>query len=123
VANTDSHDLSVLLNQGNGTFGPAATYGAGDVPRSVAVGDLDGINELDIAVANGASDDVSVLLNLCAAEPCPWDCADPADGEVNVVDFLALLAQWHGPGSCDFDGGDVHITDFLIMLAHWGTCP
>jgi len=56
--------------------------------------------------------------------PCPWDCDDPADGEVNIVDFLALLAQWGQVGvSCDLDGGGVSITDFLKMLAAWGTCP
>jgi hypothetical protein len=56
--------------------------------------------------------------------PCPWDCGDPADGEVNIVDFLALLAQWGQIGvSCDFDGGGVSVTDFLRMLAEWGTCP
>ncbi|MCP3902685.1 MAG: DUF11 domain-containing protein [Planctomycetes bacterium] len=44
---------------------PAApdSYGAGDGPRSVAVGDLDGDLDPDIVVANGNSDDVSVLLN------------------------------------------------------------
>jgi hypothetical protein len=56
--------------------------------------------------------------------PCPWDCGDPADGKVNIVDFLALLAQWGQIGvSCDFDGGGVSVTDFLRMLAEWGTCP
>ncbi|MHC4218928.1 MAG: DNRLRE domain-containing protein [Planctomycetota bacterium] len=56
--------------------------------------------------------------------PCPWDCALPSDGEVNVVDFLALLAQWGQVGvSCDFDGGGVSITEFLAMLANWGPCP
>jgi hypothetical protein len=55
--------------------------------------------------------------------PCPWDCADPPNGQVGIPDFLALLAQWHTSGSCDFDGGDVHISDFLAMLAHWGPCP
>jgi hypothetical protein len=57
-------------------------------------------------------------------QPCPWDCADPADGEVSVVDFLALLAQWGQVGSsCDLDGGGVGVTDFLEMLANWGPCP
>jgi hypothetical protein len=58
--------------------------------------------------------------------PCPCDCADPPDGVVNVVDFLALLAQWGGPGPCDC--GDtldvvVNVLDFLSMLATWGPCP
>jgi hypothetical protein len=56
--------------------------------------------------------------------PCPWDCGDPADGVVNIVDFLTLLAQWGQIGvSCDFDGGGVSITDFLQMLGAWGPCP
>jgi hypothetical protein len=56
--------------------------------------------------------------------PCPWDCADPSDGEVSVLDFLALVAQWGQSGaSCDLDGGGVSVTDFLQMLAHWGPCP
>ena len=52
---------------------------------------------------------------------CPWDCG-AADGNVGIVDFLALLAQWGGPGMCDFDGGGVGITDFLALLAEWGPC-
>ncbi len=59
------------------------------------------------------------------APPCPWDCdgGESIDGTVGIVDFLALLSQWGGPGSCDFDGGGVGIVDFLALLAHWGPCP
>ena len=39
------------------------TYAAGHMPRSVAVGDLDGVNGPDLAVSNLDSNDVSVLLN------------------------------------------------------------
>jgi hypothetical protein len=56
--------------------------------------------------------------------PCPWDCGDPADGVVDVVDFLGLLAQWGQAGvSCDVNGGGVDITDFLEMIDNWGQCP
>ncbi len=54
--------------------------------------------------------------------PCPWDCGNN-DSDVGIVDFLALLAQWGGAGSCDFDGGGVGINDFLDLLANWGPCP
>jgi hypothetical protein len=54
---------------------------------------------------------------------CPWDCGGDNDGAVGVVDMLALLGQWGGPGSCDFDGGGVGITDFLKLLGAWGACP
>ena len=59
----DSDDVSVLLNQGDGTFAAAVAYAAGDGPISVAIGDLDGVNGPDLAVANQFSSDVSVLLN------------------------------------------------------------
>jgi hypothetical protein len=55
------------------------------------------------------------------------ECIGDADGsgEVNVTDFLALLAVWGTCPGCeeDFDqSGDVGITDFLAMLGNWGSC-
>ena len=64
----------------------------------------------------------TLTISCPTGEPCPWDCAEP-DGQVGINDFLALLAQWGGPGSCDFDGGGVGINDFLELLANWGDCP
>jgi subtilisin-like proprotein convertase family protein len=60
----------------------------------------------------------------CAPSSCPWDCQSVPDGEVNVPDFLRMLAQWDLVGApCDFDGGGVGVTDFLELLAWWGPCP
>ena len=45
------------------------------------------------------------------------------DGDVGILDFLSLLAQWGQTSvSCDDDGGGVGITDFLGLLAAWGPC-
>ncbi|MHC4209730.1 MAG: GC-type dockerin domain-anchored protein [Planctomycetota bacterium] len=55
---------------------------------------------------------------------CPADI--DGDGEVGVVDFLALLAAWGpNPGHpADIDGdGEVGVVDFLALLAAWGPCP
>jgi hypothetical protein len=54
--------VSVLLNNGNGTFGAPASYGSGINPASVAAGDLNGDGKIDLAVSN--KDGGSVLLNL-----------------------------------------------------------
>ncbi len=62
TANQGSHDVSVLLGNGDGTFQTAAAFAAGNSPRSVAVADLDGDTVLDLVTANAFSDDVSVLL-------------------------------------------------------------
>jgi hypothetical protein len=59
-----------------------------------------------------------------AGATCPWDCRVPADGQVDVSDFLTLIAQWGTVGSsCDIDGGGVGVTDFLLLLTHWGPSP
>jgi hypothetical protein len=63
TANWFSDDVSVLLNQGNGTFAAAVNYGADSYPISVAAADLNGDGKPDLAVANRNSDHVSVLLN------------------------------------------------------------
>jgi hypothetical protein len=54
---------------------------------------------------------------------CPSDCSGDNDGNVGIVDFLALLGQWGSPGSCDIDGGGVGISDILTLLGDWGDCP
>ena len=119
----------MLLIQGDGTFAAAVAYDARIDPSSVAIGDLDGINGPDLAVANvgvfpSLEGDVSVLLNLCPAQFCPWDLN--GDGFVNVPDLLALLAAWgtNPGGPPDFDAdGVVAVPDLLQMLARWGPCP
>jgi hypothetical protein len=62
-------------------------------------------------------------IELSIAASCLWDCSGDNDADVGINDFLALLAQWSTPGSCDFDGGGVGIIDFLELLANWGPCP
>ena len=62
VANQYSTTVSVLLGNGDGTFGPRSDYGTGSDPGSVAIRDLNGDGKPDLAVANGSSNTVSVLL-------------------------------------------------------------
>jgi len=54
--------VSVLLGLGDGSFAPEQRFGAGVLPRFVAVGDFDGNGAQDLAVANALG--VSVLLGL-----------------------------------------------------------
>jgi hypothetical protein len=57
-----TYDVSILLGTGDGTFTPAVNYTPGSSPRSVCTGDFDEDNHIDLAVANGGSDNVSILL-------------------------------------------------------------
>jgi hypothetical protein len=57
---------------------------------------------------------------------CPADCRQTPDGDVNVVDFLAMLARWGdaaGGGPCDVDyDAVIGPADFLALVDAWGGC-
>ncbi|MHC4947377.1 MAG: hypothetical protein ACYTG1_03835 [Planctomycetota bacterium] len=81
-------------------------------------------DECDIAA--GAPDaNGNGIPDECEPAPCPEDCGDPADGQVDVTDLLAVLAQWGQAGTtCDANGsGAVEVGDLLAVLAEWGPCP
>ncbi len=55
--------VSVLLNAGDGTFPSQTIHGLGIRPFSVALGDLDGDDDLDMAIAISGSDSVEIMFN------------------------------------------------------------
>ncbi|CAF3754506.1 unnamed protein product, partial [Adineta steineri] len=64
IANYDLNNVGVLLGYKNGTFPLQTIFSTGDLsfPTSVAVDDLNDDNELDIIVANSATENVGVLF-------------------------------------------------------------
>jgi FG-GAP-like repeat len=62
VANRDSNDVSVLLNQGE-VFGGAVAYAMGTRPSAVVTADCNADGTLDVVTANAGSDNISVRLN------------------------------------------------------------
>ena len=72
VANSANGNVSVFLNTSPHTipgipgtilFGAAKEFAVGTSPTSVAIGNLNHDNKLDLATANGDDDNVSILLN------------------------------------------------------------
>jgi hypothetical protein len=55
-------DVSVLLGNGDGTFGTKTDFQAGIDPLSIAIGNLNGGGSPDLMTANAGGSDVSVLL-------------------------------------------------------------
>ncbi len=93
TANFSSDNVTILLGDGSGNFTAAATSpeAAGDGPQSVAVGDFNGDGKPDLAIANGGSDNVTILLgdgtgNFTAAATSPETAGDGARS-VAVGDF------------------------------------
>ncbi len=67
----DEEEIQGVINESSDSsciggplrFLPASFFGAGDLPLSVVSSDLNGDGNLDLAIANNDSNDVSVLLN------------------------------------------------------------
>jgi hypothetical protein len=57
-----SNSVSVLLGNGDGSFGATTNSATGSNAKSVAIGDLNGDGKLDLATANSSPGTVSVLL-------------------------------------------------------------
>jgi hypothetical protein len=97
------HYVSILKNNGDGTFQSAVKYGAGDSPHSIFCADLDGDIDLDLVVANAGIKNVSILKNNgdgtfqsavnYGAGDSPWSvfCAD-LDGD-NDLDLAVANAS------------------------------
>jgi elongation factor P hydroxylase len=109
VANREGDTVSVLVNQGNGTFAPKVDYAAGLYPTSIAAADLTGDGKPDLAVANDVSDTVSVLVNQGNGTFAPMVAYPAGDGAPSVA-----AADLTGDGKPDlavsnYLGGTVNV--------------
>src|SRR5215213_757090 len=55
-------NVSVLLGNGDGTYGTAQNFSVGDAPLHLTSADFNGDTKADLAVVNIRSDNVSILL-------------------------------------------------------------
>lgn len=90
VANSGSDDVSVLLGDGSGSFGPASNFPAGDGPSSVAVGNFDRDDDSDLAVAERTSGRFSVSLNKGVAGNATFGASDWWTTSAGEARFVAV---------------------------------
>ena len=62
TANSVSNDVSVLLQNSDGTFQAAVRYPVGNGPASLQVGDVNGDGKLDLVLVNSTDSTLGILL-------------------------------------------------------------
>lgn len=88
VANTGSNDVSILLNNGDGTFKAAKNSPAGASPLQMAAADFNGDKKLDLVVINGGAGVFLLLGNGDGTfQPPVAIAADPSPAIIAVADF------------------------------------
>lgn len=83
--------VSVLLNSGTGTFGPAISLAARTQPAFIAIGEFNGDSNRDLAVANFGSNNVSIFLGSGTGSFTPAPVVGVSAGPVSIAiaDFNA----------------------------------
>lgn len=118
----DSNVVAVLLNETTDAgvaFGPEADYDAGQAPDFVAVADLAGNHQLDLAVGNRVSQDVSILFGQ--GDGTFVANRTVAVGGAGTLGGPVLLADLNGDGAADMIVGSSGVGDagapgFLVFL-------
>lgn len=111
VANANSDNVSVLLNQGKGVFYPDSSYPAGDQPWSIMAADLDDDGYLDLITANSNSNNVSILLNRGDGTFAPH-----SDYPVRSQPHCVAAADLNGDGKLDLAIANAGTGDVSILL-------
>jgi hypothetical protein len=106
--------VRVHLNQGDGIFGPGASYdAAGSGVLGQVVADFDADGRIDVALTGGHH--VRTLFNH-ACPVCPADIN--ADGVLNILDFVAFQQAFLAAdpaADCDNDGRLANPADFICF--------
>jgi hypothetical protein len=113
--------LSLLLNNGGGSFRPRTDLAVGGVPRAVAVGDFNGDGRLDVVTAQQLSNTVSVLLGHgdgTFARPLVF----AASGQ-DFTPSSITVGDMNGDGRADLvinsiGGEDSVISQLGVLLGH-----
>ncbi len=114
-----SGSVSILRGDGHGGFSATAQYTVGDQPTSIAVGDINGDGQLDLAVANAGDDDVSLLFGGPAATFQPQQVLDLRDeGPVqNCGTFTSTVALGDFNGDGHLDVALANSIDSRVLIA------
>ena len=96
---------------GQVTFAPAANYGAGNAPQSVAVGDFNGDGKPDLATANITGSNVSVLLGTGTGS-----FAAAVNYGAGANPFSVAVGDFNGDGKPDLATANYNGANVSVLL-------
>jgi hypothetical protein len=111
VVNYSDNTISVLLNTtaaraGTISFAAGLVFGVGNGPFSVAMGDFNGDDKPDLAIANFNGDSVSVLRNTTATGAGTVSFADQQTFVAGSYPSAVVVGDFNGDGKLDLAVAD-----------------
>jgi hypothetical protein len=118
VANYDSGNVTILLNNGTGGFTVGNTLTVGTNPADIIAADFNNDGKLDLAVANEGSDNISILLATGSGNFAAAHNITVPDAPTQIV-----AADFNGDGKPDLavigdailGGSDNHLYTLLNL--------